>query len=407
MRFIATALFAASLAGAAAAAPPETAVRPAAAKAGRTIGADALFWTEPQKIERFPAMETVFAVHTVRRGRRVHPLPVGGPLSVSVPIDGAPVSIDAYMEANHTAGLLVVQDGRIRLEKYKLGYGPTGRWTSFSVAKSFTSTLVGAAIKDGYIHSIEDPVTRYIPGLKGSAYDGVSIRQLLTMTSGVKWNEDYTDPKSDVAQAFTVTPDPGVDATVSYMRKLPREAAPGSKWVYKTGETNLIGVLVTSATHKSLADYLSEKIWRPFGMEQDAVWMIDDRGQEAGGCCISVSLHDYARMGELILADGRIHGRSILPAGWVEAATHKEVDTGEPGGGYGYQWWTRDDGAVEARGIFGQGIRIDPRRKLVIVVSSAWEHATDRKQAADRAALYAAISKAVDAEDARGPTPNR
>ncbi len=401
MRPTAAALLFASIAGLATAAPTLKPAGQADGKTGHTIGAETLFWTEPQKIERFPNMEKVFAVHLVKRGPHVHPLPAGKPLDVSVMIDGAPTSVDAYMEANHTAGVLVVQDGRIRLEKYKLGYGPAGRWTSFSVAKSFTSTLVGAAIKDGYIHSIEDPVTQYIPGLKGSAYEGVTIRQLLTMSSGVKWNEDYTDPKSDVAQEFTVAPDPGVDATVSYMRKLPREAPPGTKWVYKTGETNLIGVLVTSATHRSLAEYLSQKIWRPFGMEQDAVWMIDDRGQEAGGCCISVSLHDYARMGELILADGRIHGRSILPAGWVQAATHKQVETGEPGGGYGYQWWTRDDGTVDARGIFGQGIHIDPKRKLVIVVSSAWEHATDRKQAADRSALYAAIGKAVDAEGGR------
>jgi len=381
-----------------AAAPFEQPPSAGAAKPGRTIGAETLFWSQAQKIERFPHMENLFPVHTVKRGSHVHPLPLGKPLEVSVIIDGAPISIDDYMRANHTAGLLVVQDGRIRLEKYALGYGPTGRWTSFSVAKSFTSTLVGAAIKDGYIHSIEDPVTEYIPGLKGSAYEGVSIRQLLTMSSGVKWNEDYTDPKSDVAQEFTVAPDPGVDATVSYMRKLPREAPPGTKWVYKTGETNLIGVLVSSATHKSLADYLSEKIWRPYGMEQDAVWMIDDRGQEPGGCCISVSLHDYARMGELILDDGRIQGRSILPTGWIEAATHKAVETGDAGGGYGYQWWTRDDGSVDARGIFGQGIHIDPKRKLVIVMSSAWAHATDRKQAADRTALYSAIAKAVDAE---------
>src|SRR3546814_2634731 len=127
----------------------------------------------------------------------------------------------------------------------KLGYGPEGRWTSFSVAKSFTSTLVGAAVKDGYIKSLDDKVSAYIPGLKGSAYDDVSVRQLLTMTSGVKWNEDYTDPKSDVAQFNLQAPVPGEDITVSYMKRLPREAPAGSKWVYKTGETNLIGVLVS------------------------------------------------------------------------------------------------------------------------------------------------------------------
>lgn len=367
-------------------------------KSAKPIGADTLFWSQVQKEMGFPHMELKFPVHVVKRGRHVHPLPKGRPLVVSAPVDGKPSTVDAFMLVNHTAGLLVVQDGKVRLEHYSLGYGPKGRWTSFSVAKSFTSTLVGAAIRDGYIKSIDDPVTRYIPGLKGSAYEGVSVKQLLTMTSGVKWNEDYTDPTSDVARLFSDTPDPDTDSTVSYMRKLPREAEPGSKWVYKTGETNLIGVLVTSATHKTLADYLSEKIWKPFGMEQDAVWMIDARGQEAGGCCISVSLHDYARMGEFILGGGRAHGRNVLPDGWIQAATHKQVETGEPGGGYGYQWWTRDDGTVDARGIFGQAIHIDPKRKLVIVVSSAWAHATDHQQQADRSALFDAIAKAVDSE---------
>src|SRR5262249_44815784 len=155
----------------------------------------------------------------------------------------------------------VLVDGRVRLERYGLGHGPAGRWTSFSMAKSLTSTLVGAATRDGFIHSVDDPVTRYIAGLRGSAYEGVSIRQLLTMTSGVRWNEDYADLKSDVALFYETPPDEGFDATVSYMRKLPREAPAGEKWLYKTGETNLIGVLVEEATHRKLADYLSEKIW--------------------------------------------------------------------------------------------------------------------------------------------------
>ncbi len=364
----------------------------------RPIGADTLFWSQTQKEQGFPHMELQFPVHVVKRGTHVAPLPKGRPLDFAVTVDGARQSLDAYMDAHKTAGLLVVQDGRIRVEKYKLGYGPEGRWTSFSVAKSFTSTLVGAAIRDGYIRSIDNPVTRYIPGLKGSAYEGVSVKQLLTMTSGVKWNEDYTDPKSDVARLFSDTPDPGMDSTVSYMRKLPRESEPGSKWVYKTGETNLIGVLVTAATHKMLADYLSQKIWRPYGMERDAVWMTDARGQEAGGCCISVALHDYARMGQFILGGGRAGGRAVLPKGWIEAATHKRVETGQPGGGYGYQWWTRDDGSVEAQGIFGQAIHIDPRRRLVVVVSSAWPKASDHAEWADLSALFEAATEAVDAE---------
>jgi CubicO group peptidase (beta-lactamase class C family) len=398
---IANLLLAALLATATAAVVEAKAIPAAPPKVAKAIGADTLFWSQVQKEMGFPHMERQFPVHVVKRGRHVSPLPKGKSLDFPAMVDGKPSTIDAFMLANHTAGILVVQDGKIRMEKYGLGYGPTGRWTSFSVAKSFTSTLVGAAIKDGYIKSIDDPVTRYIPGLKGSAYEGVSVKQLLTMTSGVKWNESYTDPKSDVARLFSDPPDPDTDSTVSYMRKLPREAEPGTKWVYKTGETNLIGVLVTSATHKTLANYLSEKIWKPYGMEQDAVWMVDGRGQESGGCCVSVSLHDYARMGEFILGGGKVHGQSILPDGWVDAATHKQQEIGQPGHGYGYQWWTRDDGTVDAQGIFGQDIHIDPKRKLVIVVSSAWPMASDRAHWQAFEALFDAAAAAVDAEGKR------
>ena len=360
--------------------------------------AQLLTWNEQQKIAGFPHMERLFPTHVVKRGAHVRPLPKGKPLDFSVQIDAKSVSLKDYMTADKTAGVLVVQDGKIRTEAYNLGYGPAGRWTSFSVAKSFTSTLVGAAIKDGYIKSIDDPVTTYIPGLKGSAYEGVTVKQVLTMTSGVKWNEDYSDMNSDVARMAYTPPDPGYDPVVSYMRKLPREAEPGAKWVYKTGETDLIGVLVKSATHKGLAQYLSEKVWKPWGMEQDGAWMVDARGQEHGGFGLSVSLHDYARMGELVLAGGRIGGHRIVPEGWFEAATHKQAENGDPTGGYGYQWWTRNDGTVDARGIFGQMIHIDAKRHLVVVVSSAWPAAVDRALGLHRNAMIQAISDAIDAE---------
>ena len=356
-----------------------------------------LFWSQAQKEAGFQAMEDHFAVHTVKRGKNVHPLPKGKPLDVAVDLGAGPVSLDDYMAREKAAGILVLQNGKVRLEKYAMGHGPDRRWTSFSVAKSVTSTLVGAAVKDGYIKSLDDPVVRYIPGLRGSAYDKVSVRQILTMTSGVKWNEDYTDPRSDVAQLFTVVPDKGVDSTVSYMRKLPQEAAPGTKWVYKTGETNLIGVLVTSATHKTLAQYMSEKIWRPYGMEKDAVWMIDDRGQEAGGCCLSMTLRDYGRMGEFMRGGGMAGGKPVLPRGWIKDATHKQADIGDPGRGYGYQWWTNDDGTYDGFGIFGQNLHIDPARKLVIVTSSAWPEATSRARSMTREKLVKAVVAAVDA----------
>jgi CubicO group peptidase (beta-lactamase class C family) len=293
--------------------------------------------------------------------------------------------------------VLVLQDGKIRLERYEPPDSPTTRWNSFSVAKSITSTLVGAAMKDGAIRSLDDPVTRYITELRGSAYDEVTVRQLLTMTSGVKWNEDYTDVNSDVARMYAQAPDPGFDMTTSYVRKLPREAPPGTKWVYKTSETNLVGVLVADATKKPLAEYLSEKIWRPYGMERDAEWMIDDVGHEQGGCCIAVVLRDYGRFGQFILDGARINGTSIVSDTWLPEATRSQVSTG-PGSGYGYQWWTRDDGTFEGRGIYGQTLHIDRARRLVIVLNSATEQPTDRASGQARQDFIAAVNAELDAE---------
>ena len=358
---------------------------------------DVLFWSIPQRDAAFRAMDRItFLVKSriVPAGKEVYPLLKGAPLDVGI-------DVDAYMKDQRTAGLVIIQDGKIRLEKYGLGFSGDGRWTSFSVAKSFTSTLVGAAIKDGYIKSIDDKVSDYIPDLKGSVYDDVTIKQLLTMTSGVKWNEDYGDPKSDVALFNAHKAEPGVDVTVSYMRKLKREVPPGTKWVYKTGETNLIGVLVSSATKKNLSNYLSEKIWRPFGMEQDASWLLGSTGHEISGCCLQASTRDFARFGLFILGGGMAEGKSVLPDGWIAAATTKQADIGQAEYGYGYQWWTVNDGSYTARGIFGQGIFIDPKRKLIIASNSSWPQASDRQggnQGEKRLLFYKQVQLAIDKE---------
>ncbi|MEY4356867.1 MAG: hypothetical protein RL469_193, partial [Pseudomonadota bacterium] len=301
-----------------------------------------------------------------------------------------------YMTRQNTAGLVIVQDGKIRLERYGLGFDADGRWTSFSVAKSFTSTLVGAAIQDGYISSLEDKVSRYIPDLRGSAYDDVTIRQLLTMSSGVRWNEDYEDPNADVAKFNNAKPDAGVDATVSYMRKLPRAHPPGEVWHYDTGETNLIGVLVSSATKKSLASYLEERIWHPAGMASTATWLQGKTGHEIAGCCLQAATRDYARLGMFVLANGNVGGRQIVPPDWFDQATRKQKDIGQPGRGYGFQWWTYDDGSFAAQGIYGQGIFIDPQRRLVIASNSNWTRATLGPEPKAREAFYAAVRAAVD-----------
>lgn len=361
---------------------------------------DVLFWSTPERDAAFRVLDRLPVLsesRVIAAGENAYPLPEGAPLDIGM-------DVDAFMASQRAAALVVVHDGNIRLEQYGLDFGSEGRWTSFSVAKSFTSTLVGAAIKDGYIRSIDDSVSEYIPDLEGSAYDTVTIRQLLTMTSGVKWNEDYADPQSDVALFTAHQAEPGVDVTVSYMRQLESEAEPGSKWVYKTGETNLIGVLASSAVNKPLAQYLSEKVWKPFGMEQDATWLLGSTGHEISGCCMQAATRDYARFGLFIMGGGIADGEQVLPDGWITAATTKQADIGRPGHGYGYQWWTMDDGAYIAQGIFGQGIFIDPKRNLVIASNGNWPQATDLQggnQAEERSAFYRQVQLAIDREARR------
>ncbi len=356
---------------------------------------DVLFWKESQRDAAFRALDRLpfLAKHrVVPAGSKSLPLPAGPALKL-------PLDVDAYMQGQRSAALLVLHHGRLRLERYGLDFDDEGRWTSFSVAKSITSTLVGAAVKDGHIRSMDDKVSDYIVEMKGSAYDDVSIRQLLTMTSGVQWNEDYGDPGSDVARFNNHQPEPGVDALVSYLRQLPRAAPAGTRWHYSTGETNLVGVLVMRATGKPLSGYLSEKIWVPAGMEQRATWILSKTGQEISGCCIQAATRDFARFGQFILGGAKVNGQPILPDDWLAQATTTRTGIGAPGRGYGYQWWTYDDGSFAARGIFGQGIFIDPKRQLVIASNANWGGgATDPAANDAREAFYRAVQQAVDAE---------
>lgn len=358
---------------------------------------DLLFWSQPQRDAAFRALDRIPLLaksRVIPAGGTPMPLPPGPPLKL-------PLDVGAYMAGQRSAALLVVHDGKLRLERYGLGFDASGRWTSFSVAKSMTSTLVGVAIRDGHIKSMDEKVSTYIPEMKGSAYDDVSIRQLLTMTSGVRWNEDYADATSDVATFNKHQPEQGVDALVSYMRRLPREAPPGTRWNYNTGETNLVGILVSQATKKPLATYLSEKIWAPAGMEQQATWLLNKTGQEISGCCIQAAARDYARFGQFILGGARVNAQSVVPEGWLAEATTTRADIGQPNRGYGYQWWTYADGSFAARGIFGQGIFIDPKRKLVIASNANWaKGALDRSASGAREAFYLAVQKAIDDEAA-------
>lgn len=345
-----------------------------------------LFWSDAERAERFRAMEQWFAGHEVPAAKSPRALPKGAPLPEDLQRE-----LTQLISETSTAGVMVLKDGKVAYEAYGLGLGPNDRWTSFSVAKSFTSTLLGAAVKDGFI-SLDDPVTKHIPGLAGSAYEGVTVRQLATMTSGVKWNEDYTDPKSDVAMTQSFVIEHGANAIVAQMKSLPREAEPGTKWVYKTGETNLIGVLVENAAGMTLAEYAQSKIVEPAGFAGGLFWMVDPRGGNIGGCCLSITLADYARMG-LFALEG---GKGTVPEGWFAEATDSAVDFGESGFGYGYQWWTYPEGAYGAQGIFGQGITLVPDKRLVVAYVGNWSRASGGPERARMLAITQKIAASLD-----------
>jgi len=363
------------------------------------MGASILMWSPQQQQEGYKSMEKLTAAKVVKRGAEVYPLPAGKPLDLKLKVAGTPYDIEGFMAAYRVSGLLVIKDGKVLLERYGLERGPSDRWTSFSVAKSVTSTLVGAAIQDGFIKSLEDPVTAYIPELKGGGYEGVTVRQLITMTSGVKWNEDYEDMNSDVAKVGLSVIEPGVNPVVSYMRRLPRDVTPGTRFHYSTGETDLVGVLVSNAVGKPLSQYLSEKVWAPFGMEQDAIWVEDVAGHERGGCCMSMTLRDYGRVGLFILGGGKAGGKQVVPETWTKDATRQQIviDPAHPGeGGYGYFWWINPTaGSYEALGIFGQSITTFPKDRLIIVLNSAWPKADASDLNAARDKLTAAIHAAA------------
>jgi CubicO group peptidase (beta-lactamase class C family) len=354
-----------------------------------------LFWTPEQQRVGYPNMDRLYLTREISRGssdaRPAFPLPYA-PKDISklkFDVAGQPFTTDSYLEHNRVAGLLVIHDGKIVHEHYGFGHTPESKWTSFSVAKSLTSMLVGAAIKDKYIASVDDTVTTYLPVLRGTSYDGVTIKQVLQMSSGVGWNEDYTDRNSDVARIGAVAAQGGSLGLVTYMGALPRVAKPGEKFNYNTGETHLAGAIVRAAVGNNLSSYLSQKIWSKFAMESNGFWMLaDEYGAEHAGCCISATLRDYGRVGLLALRKGVLpDGKSILPDTWMQDATAPSA--GNPG--YGYQWWLVGPGEYGARGIFGQSIEIFEPEKLIIVSHGLWPLATSKEYSANRRAFAEAV----------------
>ncbi len=284
-----------------------------------------------------------------------------------------------FFEGNRVAGFLVLHNGEIVHETYRYGNREDTRWMSMSVAKSVSSILTGAALKQGYLSDIDDPVTDYVPELEGTVYDGVSIRQVLTMTSGIDWDETYTDPESDRRRLLQaqISGEPG--AVLWVMKSLGRAAEPGTEFLYNTGESQILAEVLRNATGKTLSELLSETIWKPTGAEHNATWWLDaDGGTEIAGSGISATLRDYGRLGQFVLDNGVVNGESLLPEDWVKQSATPVVLPDGSEVDYGFAWWTgttaasRRDRAFSADGIFGQTIYINPAAGVVIVKLSAW-----------------------------------
>ncbi|HEY1213500.1 MAG TPA: serine hydrolase, partial [Bryobacteraceae bacterium] len=353
------------------------------------------------EVSTFRHIDQLFPSRIVPHGKVTYPLPKS-PNSLrdlSFTSSGREYRLEDYLSLNRVSGLLVIKNGQIVREDYRLGNTEQTRWVSWSLVKSITSTLLGAAIKDGYVQSLDDPVTRYLPQLSQSAYAGVSIRNLVQMASGVGWNEAYTDPSSDRRHMLELQIQQRPNAILNFMATLPRVAAPGTRWNYSTGETHVLGALVRAAVKRPLAQYLSEKMWAKLGMEADATWWLESPGGiEVGGCGLCARLRDYGRFGVFVIAGGKAAGEKIVPSGWFpEAGMPKRL--GRFLVPYGYMWWSFGSGsepvhqgAFEAIGIFGQFIYINPRHNVVIVVWSARQKPTGSTVVADEDFFSATVT---------------
>lgn len=378
-----------------------------------------------KKAANFRNVDKIFNTRTIKRGGSIFSLPESDSILTSVKYSPDGVNtydIDDFIIRNYVAGLLIIKDGKIVLERYAQGNTEKSRWTSFSVAKSVTSTLIGMAVQDGKI-ALNDLVTKYLPVMNGTAYDGVTVRQLMQMSSGVEWNEDYLDKSTVFSAMFQCILEGRAGGIIDVMSSLNRVEEPGKRFLYSTGEAYLEGEVLRAALDgESLSNYLSRKIWARMGMESDAYWLLESPdGMEFGGGNISMTLRDYGRFGMFILNDGVVNGTHLLPQGWMDEAGKPAGDSPQCGYGvlysatnltdypydyplgYGYNWWAMPDpewgpwselnnpdwwganaieipsvdfqnliGTFEAQGIFGQLIHINKKENIVTVVWSTW-----------------------------------
>jgi CubicO group peptidase (beta-lactamase class C family) len=342
-------------------------------------------FTGASQVESFCRMADLLPSVEVPASSRPRPWPVGAPIEAPEEFDlfGQPRSFEQSLVDTETAALLVVHRGEVRYERYGLSGGADVRWISMSVAKSFVSALVGIALHEGHIRSIDDAISDYVDVRPGSAYDGVAIRDVLLMASGARWNEEYSDPDSDALRLGAAMS--GVGSLEEFVASMVRELEPGTVCRYNSGDTQALGLLLIKATGRSLADYLHEKLAVPLGFTSPGAWLVDGQGTEGAFACLTLTARDFARLGECYRNGGRVGDVQVVPEAWVResvvamAPPFEEIPgmEGEPPIGYGYQWWIpqgpggETTGEFSAIGVYNQFVYVDPAREVVVVKLSA------------------------------------
>ncbi len=341
------------------------------------------FFDEDIRVENFRHVERIFPANPIRRSGPKYEFERDiRKLTDEYEFGGEKRSIEEFLAHTVTTGFLVVKNDRIVSERYFHGANEETHFTSMSVAKSFVSALVGIAIDEGLIESVDRPITDYVPKLKGSGYDGVPIKHVLQMSSGVKFNEVYDDLFSDINLLFYKVFGLGQPMD-DYMAGLGSEGPSGETSYYRSCDTQALGMLISEVTGKSVSAYLEEKIWGRIGMEYDAFWSTDDHETEIAFGFLNATLRDYAKFGMLYLHNGSYNGEQIVSKEWAKKSVTPDNPNLQPGEkpegfetfgtfGYQYQWWIPDepDGEFMALGVWGQYIYVYPKENLVIVKTS-------------------------------------
>jgi CubicO group peptidase (beta-lactamase class C family) len=372
------------------------------AREGYPLGDRVSFFRVPFLVGSQSHMDEIFPRRLVRRADTPSSLPrAKTEPELSYEYQGQNLAVDDYMARNPATGLLVARDSTILIERYQYARSDRDRFTSWSMAKTVTSMLIGVAIADGRIRSADDSAAVYVPALDGTEYGRTSLRHLLQMSSGVRFVEKYT-PGDDVSRLALDTfmqRGPGGVAAVTPFNE--REVAPGTRFSYASVETEVLGLVLAAAVGRSVSEYLQEKIWQPIGAEADASWIIDRSGQEVTFCCFNAVLRDYARLGLLLAHDGNWRGRQLIPATWIREATSVRSDqphllprTATPFFGYGYQTWIMpgDRRMFALLGVRGQAIYVDPASRLVMVTTAVRKLPVD-PGVAETGALWRAVAR--------------